>query len=88
MAELALDQWQRDPFVQQLNSVRMAQLVRRYAPTDSGLKRELVKLAAHCAGRPRPPAGGTVDHAEQRPDRKLDAVSPPWLDLILIPTSE
>jgi hypothetical protein len=44
MAELALDERQRDPLVQQLHSVRMAQLVRRHPPTDPCLKRELVKL--------------------------------------------
>jgi hypothetical protein len=42
MPELTLDQPQRDPFVQQLDSMRMAQLMRRYAPTDSRLERNTV----------------------------------------------
>ena len=41
MAELVLDQQQRDPFVQQLNGVRVAQLVRREPPPDSCLVRDL-----------------------------------------------
>jgi hypothetical protein len=44
VTELALDQRQRDPFVQQFNRVRVAQLVRREPPPDSCLKREVVKL--------------------------------------------
>jgi hypothetical protein len=35
VAELALDQRQRDPLVQQLDGVRVAQLVRREAPSDA-----------------------------------------------------
>ena len=35
--ELALDQRQCDPFVQQLNGVRVAQLVRREPPPDPAL---------------------------------------------------
>jgi len=42
--ELALDQRQRDPFVQQFNRVRVAQLVRREPPPYSCLEREVVKL--------------------------------------------
>ena len=40
--ELALDQRQRDPFMQQLDSVRMAELVGREAPPDARLNRHLV----------------------------------------------
>lgn len=50
MAELALDQRQGDPFVQQLNGVGVAQLVRRYPPMDPCLEREVVKLGAGRAG--------------------------------------
>ena len=50
LAELALDQRQRDPLVQQLNGVRMAELMRRHAPTDSCLEREVVKLDPRRAG--------------------------------------
>ena len=44
VAELALDQRQRDPLVQQLHGVRMAELVRRQPASDSCLEREVVKL--------------------------------------------
>ena len=40
--QLALDQRQRDPLMQQLDSVRMAELVGREAPPDVRLKRDLV----------------------------------------------
>jgi hypothetical protein len=50
VAELALDQRQRDPLVQQLDSVCMAQLVRGHPPADSCLEREVVKLNPRRAG--------------------------------------
>ena len=50
MPELALDQRPRDPFVQQLDGVRVAQLVRREPPTDPGFEREVVKLDPRRAG--------------------------------------
>jgi hypothetical protein len=43
-ANQALDQRQRDPFVQQLNRVRVAQLVRREPPPYLCLERGVVKL--------------------------------------------
>ena len=39
MSQLALDQRERDPFVQPLDSMSMPQLMRREAPPDSGLER-------------------------------------------------
>jgi hypothetical protein len=42
MPQLALDERQRDPLVQQLDSVRMAELVGREAPPDACLDRYLV----------------------------------------------
>jgi hypothetical protein len=47
--QLALDQRQRDALMQQLDSVRMAELVGREAPTDARLKRHLVQFAAWAA---------------------------------------
>ena len=44
MAELALDHWQRNAFVQQLDGVRVAELVGREAPADSGLSSNPMKL--------------------------------------------
>ena len=40
--ELALDQRQRDPLRQQLDSMRVAELIGRKAPSDARLNRHLV----------------------------------------------
>ena len=50
VSQLALDQRQRDPLVQQLDGVRVPQLVRRHPPTDLCLAREVVKLGPRRAG--------------------------------------
>jgi hypothetical protein len=50
VAELALNQRQRNPFVQQLDSVRMPELMWGYAPAHACLDGELVQLEAHGAG--------------------------------------
>lgn len=44
MAELALDHRQWDPFVQQFDRVRMAELVRGYAPAHACLDRGAMEL--------------------------------------------
>jgi hypothetical protein len=43
MPELALDQWERDAFVQELDGVSVPQLVRREAPAHPGLGRGSVQ---------------------------------------------
>ena len=50
VAELTLDQRQRDPLVHQLDGVRVAQLVGREPAPDACLGRELAKLDARGAG--------------------------------------
>ena len=40
--QLALDQRQRDPLTQQLDRMRMAELVRREPPADARLNRHLL----------------------------------------------
>jgi hypothetical protein len=64
--QLALDQRQRDPLAQQLDSMRMAELVRGYAPADPGRDGGAMQLKASGAGRPRVAARRSGDHAEQR----------------------
>jgi hypothetical protein len=76
--QLALDQRQGDALMQQLDSVRMAQLVGREAPADARLKRDLVQLQPGHAGRPGVSARGSGDHAEQRADRQRRALRQPW----------
>jgi hypothetical protein len=60
VAELALDHWERDSLVRQLDGMRVAQLMRREAAPDSGIEREVAKLDPCSAGGPRPSAGRTV----------------------------
>ena len=50
MPELPLDQGQRDALVQQLHSVRMAELVGREAPANACLECDLVQLQPGGAG--------------------------------------
>src|SRR5215213_10841840 len=79
------------PLAGQFERVGVAQLVRCEAPPDARAGCEPAELAAHGGARPRSPAGGAVDDAEQRPDRKLDARVQPWPQLLpahsSIPTS-
>jgi hypothetical protein len=79
--ELALDDDQRHAFAGHLDGVRVAQLVRREAPPHARVPGDAAQL---CAGRarPRPPAGGAVYDAEQRPDRQLDARLEPRCELV------
>jgi hypothetical protein len=79
VAELALDQRQRDPLVQQLHGVRMPELVRGQAPAHPGVNRRAVQLKPGGAGRPRMAAGGSDDHATQRPDGEFRALVQPRL---------
>lgn len=58
MSELALDHDQRDAYVRHLDSVRVAQLMRREPPADTRSSRDLVELLTCCGCLPRPPAVG------------------------------
>lgn len=51
LAELALDQRQRDPLVKQLHSVGMPELVRGQAPAHPGVDCGAVQLKAGGGGR-------------------------------------
>jgi len=72
--QLALDQRQRDPLTQQLDSMRMTELVGREAAPDARLNRDLVELQPGGAGRPGTPGSGSGDHAEQLADRQGSAL--------------
>jgi hypothetical protein len=67
VAELALDQRQRDPFVQELDGMGVAQLVGREPAPDSCLKRDVAQLDPCSAGGPRPAAGRTVNTQNSAP---------------------
>ena len=54
----------------------------REASPHAGVPRHAPKLRARRRGRPRPPARRSVDDAEQRPNRQLDAHREPRLELL------
>jgi hypothetical protein len=86
--ELALDHDERDTFVRRLDRVGVPQLVRSEPSADARCGCCVVQLLP-CGGPLPASAGGrTVDHAEQRADRELAAGLEPWLELLVIPTSE
>jgi hypothetical protein len=55
----------------------MAQLVRREPVPDTRLGRDSAELGADGCARPRAPAGGTIDDAQQRSDWQIDACGQP-----------
>ena len=69
MPDLALDDVQRHPLAGELERMRMAQLMRREAASDSGSGGNAAKLGADRGTRPRSSARRAVDNAEQQPDR-------------------
>ena len=76
MPDLALDDVQRHALAQQLQRVRVPQLVRREAPAHAG---------AGGRGMPRATLRAAVDHAQQRPDRHRLARLQPRLELFEAP---
>src|SRR5215208_6052293 len=82
MAELALDDDQLHALAGHLDGMRVAELVRRKAPTHPGLAGDASQLRAGGAGCPRPSACRAVDDAKQRSDRQLDPRLEPWLELL------
>src|SRR6187551_2625622 len=59
--------------------------MRREPTPDARVRGGAAKLAAHPGARPRSPASGSVDDAEQRPDRQLGARGPPGAQLLPAP---
>src|SRR5262245_59517344 len=82
VAELALDDDQRHAFAGHLDGMRVAELVRREAPTHPGLAGDAAQFRAGGARCPRPSAGRTADDAEQRSDRQRDPRLQPWFELL------
>ena len=81
MAELPLDDVHRNTLAGQLDGVSVAELMRGEPAAHAGVGGKSAQLGA---GRGRCPwlaAGGSVDHAEQRPDRHLDAMSEPRVEV-------
>jgi hypothetical protein len=63
----------------ELERVRAAELVRRKPPPHTSLSGELVELEPHRGARPRSPAGGPIDDAEQLADRQFRPRAQPRL---------
>jgi len=82
MPELALDNRQRDPVVRHLDSVRVAELVRREPAPHSRCGGGPAQLAARGCRLPVAPGGRAVDHAEQRADREPDMELLPGLEVL------
>ena len=73
MAELALNDVERDAFAGHLDGLGVAELVGREAPADAGSFGHAAKLSADGGTRPRSPPRRAGDHAEQRPDGHVAA---------------
>src|SRR3954454_12713946 len=82
MAKLALDDDQRHALARHLDGVSVSKLVRCEASPDAGLAAGSAQLGAGGGGRPRPPAGGSVDYAEQRSNRQLEPRLKPRRELL------
>ncbi len=82
MPKLPLDDVQRHALAGELDRVRVAELVRRETSPHSSPGRERAELAANRGAWPRPTAGRSVDHAEQRSDGKPGAVIAPRTELL------
>jgi hypothetical protein len=68
--------------------VCVPQLVRREATSHSRRSSRVMQLLARSRRLPAAACRRSVDHTQQRADRVLLADLDPWVELILIPTSE
>lgn len=82
MAELALDDDQRDTLVSHLDRVRVPQLVRGEPTTNTGESGGPPELLASGRRLPASPGGCAVDYAEQSSDWQIGSDLEPWLQLI------
>ena len=60
-------------------------MMRREPTPHASVRGQPAQLAAGGGGRPGAAAGGSVDYAEQRPDRHLDAMLEPGVELFKPP---
>jgi hypothetical protein len=68
VAQLALDDVERDTLVGDLDGGSGAEWVGRHPPPHTGRCGDTPKLGAGGVACPGPATGRTVDHAQQRPD--------------------
>src|SRR5215207_7136007 len=81
VAELALDDEQRDTLARHLDGMGVAELVRREAPPDAGERRRVAQLFAGGGLRPAAAARRSGQNAEQRADGQREAEVQPLLKL-------
>jgi len=84
-SELALYHDQRYTFTRHLDRVGVPQLVRREPPPYTSCSGSPAQVGSRGGARPRSPARGAVDHAEERPDRQLQTQLEPCLQLLPAP---
>ena len=82
MPKLALDDVDRHTLTSELDRVRVAQLVGRETAPDAGLGCQRSQLATNGSRRPCPTARRAVEDAEQRPDRQLNALLDPDVEVV------
>jgi hypothetical protein len=85
MAELALDDDQRNAFVGHLDGVGVTQLMRGKATPHAGAGSGATQIGAGRGVRPVPSARRSGDDAEQRADREPDARLEPRVQLLPAP---
>jgi hypothetical protein len=71
VAELSLDDDQRHPFARHLNGVGVPELMWREPSTHTCCGGGPAQVRPGGGARPRSPARGTVDNAEERPNGEL-----------------
>jgi hypothetical protein len=82
MSELALDDEQRDTLARHLDSVSVAELMRRESSPDTGERCCVAQLFTRSERRPGASAGRSGQDAEQRADGQRDADVQPLLKLL------
>jgi hypothetical protein len=85
VAQLALDDDQRDALARHLDGMGVTELVRSKPPAHAGTSGNAAKLGADGGARPRSSPRRARDHAEHRPDRHAAAKLEPRLKLFPSP---
>src|SRR3954469_22434194 len=82
VAELALNDHERDALVRELDRVCMAELVGSEAEPDASRRSGVAQLRASGRNRPAPAARRTANNAEERANRELQPGGQPRLQLL------
>jgi len=82
MAQLPLDDVQRDAFAGHLDGVCVSELVRREPTANPGRYGKLPQRRPCRGWRPRSALGGSIDNAQQRADTHRDADLDPGVEVL------